>query len=70
MKKIVESKNKVQDIQQLEVLLKIDKVSYRYHDADKEEYAIKNISYEFEKGKIYAIKGAEREWHSASHQET
>ncbi len=57
MKKIVESKNKVQDIKQSEVLLKIDKVSYRYHDADKEDYAIKNISYEFEKGKIYAIKG-------------
>lgn len=57
MKKIVKSKKEVQDIKQLEVLLKIDNVSYRYHDADKEEYAIKNISYEFEKGKIYAIKG-------------
>ena len=57
MKKIVKSKNEVQDIKQSEVLLKIDNVSYRYHDAAKEEYAIKNISYEFEKGKIYAIKG-------------
>ena len=57
MKKIVKSKKEVQDIKQLEVLLKIDNVSYRYHDADKEDYAIKNISYEFEKGKIYAIKG-------------
>ena len=52
MKKIVKSKKEVQDIKQLEVLLKIDNVSYRYHDADKEDYAIKNISYEFEKGKI------------------
>ena len=57
MKKIVKSKNEVQDIKQSEVLLKIDNVSYRYHDAAEEEYAIKNISYEFEKGKIYAIKG-------------
>ncbi len=38
-------------------LLKIENVSYRYHDAKKDEYAIKNINYTFEQGKIYAIKG-------------
>ena len=39
------------------VLLKIENASYRYKDAKKDEYAIKNINYEFEQGKIYAIKG-------------
>lgn len=32
-------------------------MSYRYSDADKDEYALKNVSYDFEKGKIYAIRG-------------
>lgn len=39
------------------VLLKIENASYRYKDAKKDEYAIKNINYEFEQGKTYAIKG-------------
>lgn len=39
------------------VLLSITNVSYRYSDADKDEYALKNVSYDFEKGKIYAIRG-------------
>lgn len=40
-----------------DVVLKIDKVSYRYADADKDEYVLEDISYEFQKGKTYAIKG-------------
>ena len=39
------------------VLLSIQNASYRYHDAEEDEYALKNISYDFEQGKIYAIKG-------------
>jgi putative ABC transport system ATP-binding protein len=39
------------------VILKVDNVSYKYSDALENEYAIKDISYDFELGKIYAIKG-------------
>ncbi len=39
------------------VILKIDDVSYRYKDAKKDEYTLKNVNYEFELGKTYAIKG-------------
>ena len=39
------------------VVLKIDDVNYRYADAKKDEYVLRNISFEFETGKIYAIKG-------------
>ena len=38
-------------------ILKLDKVGYRYHDAPKDDYVFKDISYNFEKGKMYAIKG-------------
>lgn len=38
-------------------IIKLDNVSYRYKDAKKDEYVLKNISYKFELGKIYAIKG-------------
>ena len=38
-------------------ILKIDNVSYRYSDAAKDEYVLKNINYDFELGKVYAIKG-------------
>ena len=40
-----------------EILLSLKNVSYRYPDAAKDEYVLKNINYEFEKGKTYAIKG-------------
>lgn len=40
-----------------DVILKIENASYQYNDAAADEYAIKDISYEFEKGKIYAIRG-------------
>jgi len=39
------------------VILRLDDVSYRYKDASEEEYILKNMNYEFETGKIYAIKG-------------
>ena len=39
------------------VILSIQNASYQYSDATADEYAIKNISYDFEKGKIYAIRG-------------
>ena len=38
-------------------ILKLENVGYRYKDAPKEAYVFKNINYEFEEGKIYAIKG-------------
>ena len=38
-------------------VLKLDKVSYRYADAAKDDYVFKNLSYEFKNGKMYAIKG-------------
>ncbi|MBQ2909531.1 MAG: ABC transporter ATP-binding protein [Bacilli bacterium] len=39
------------------ILLKIDNVSYRYADAEKDDYVLKDISFDFECGKVYAIKG-------------
>ena len=39
------------------MVLKLDNVSYRYPDAREDEFVFKNISYQFDKGKIYAIKG-------------
>ncbi len=39
------------------IILKIENLSYRYSDADKNDYVFKNLNFEFEKGKIYAIKG-------------
>ena len=38
-------------------ILKLDNVSYRYSDAKKDEYVFKDISYDFELGKSYAIRG-------------
>lgn len=37
--------------------LKLSNVSYRYADAEKNDYILKDINYTFELGKIYAIKG-------------
>lgn len=39
------------------VILSIKNVSYRYSDAEEDEYAIKDITYDFENGKVYAIRG-------------
>ena len=38
-------------------ILSLENVSYRYKDAPKDKYVFKNINYEFEQGKMYAIKG-------------
>lgn len=38
-------------------ILKLENVAYRYKDASKDNYVFKNINYEFEQGKMYAIKG-------------
>ncbi len=38
-------------------ILKLSNVSYRYADADKNDYVLKEINYVFELGKVYAIKG-------------
>jgi len=39
------------------ILLSIQNASYRYSDAMEDEYALRDVSYDFEKGKIYAIRG-------------
>jgi putative ABC transport system ATP-binding protein len=39
------------------VILKLDDISYRYKDAKIDEYVFKDINYDFELGKTYAIKG-------------
>lgn len=51
------TKKNINKINDDNVLLKIDDVSYRYQDAEKDDYVLKNISYDFERGKVYAIKG-------------
>lgn len=38
-------------------ILKLENVAYRYKDAPKDSYVFKDINYEFEQGKMYAIKG-------------
>ena len=63
MKKMIKQKEsqKISTLNKKEkknhVLLKICAAGYRYGDAKEDEYAIKNINYEFEQGKTYAIKG-------------
>ena len=41
----------------MNTILEVNKVSYRYNDAAKDEYVLKDISMKFELGKSYAIKG-------------
>jgi len=38
-------------------LLEIKNASYRYSDAGPDEYAIRDINYKFDAGKVYAIRG-------------
>lgn len=40
-----------------DIILKLENVSYRYKDAANDDYVFKDIKYEFERGKVYAIKG-------------
>ena len=39
------------------VLLSIQNASYQYSDAEEGEYALRDVSFDFEKGKVYAIRG-------------
>lgn len=41
----------------METILKLDSVGYHYSDAKDYEYVLKDINFEFETGKMYAIKG-------------
>lgn len=50
-------KNKKEELNKKNVVLSIQNASYQYSDAEKDEYALRNVSYDFEKGKIYAIRG-------------
>ena len=45
------------EIDKDKVILSIQNASYRYSDAAEDEYALRDVSYDFEKGKIYAIRG-------------
>ena len=38
-------------------VLSIQNASYRYNDAEEDDYALKNVNYDFESGKMYAIRG-------------
>lgn len=38
-------------------ILKLEDVCYRYNDAAPDDYVLKNISYDFDLNKLYAIKG-------------
>ena len=40
-----------------DILLSVKNVSYRYSDAEEDEYALRDVSFEFASGKLYAIKG-------------
>jgi putative ABC transport system ATP-binding protein len=40
-----------------EEILRLEDVGYHYADAANDDYVLKDISYSFKKGKIYAIKG-------------
>ena len=39
------------------VLLSIKNASYQYGDAEEGEYALRDVSFDFERGKVYAIRG-------------
>ena len=45
------------EIDKDKVILSIQNASYRYSDAAEDEYALRDVSYDFKKGKIYAIRG-------------
>ncbi len=40
-----------------DIILRIKNASYRYSDAEEDDYALKNVSFDFESGKLYAIRG-------------
>ena len=56
-KKTKMDEKKVNEVNKDNILLSIQNASYQYSDAEEDEYALKDVSYDFEKGKIYAIRG-------------
>lgn len=57
-KEVVNNKKKnIQLSKENDKIIKIDNVSYRYDDADADDYVFRNVSYDFELGKVYAIRG-------------
>ena len=56
-KKTKMNEKKVNEVNKDNILLSIQNASYQYSDAEEDEYALKDVSYDFEKGKIYAIRG-------------
>ena len=56
-KKTKTEEKKVNEVNKDNILLSIQNASYQYSDAEEDEYALKDVSYDFEKGKIYAIRG-------------
>ena len=56
-KKINNVESKLKKEKSNNILLSIQNASYSYSDAEEGEYALKDVSYDFEKGKIYAIRG-------------
>ena len=51
------TKQEKNEVNKDNILLSIQNASYQYSDAEADEYALRNVSYDFEKGKIYAIRG-------------
>ncbi len=49
--------SKEKTISSKKILLSIKNASYRYSDAEENDYALKNVNFDFESGKIYAIRG-------------
>ncbi len=50
-------KNKEQNNSSKDIILSIKNASYRYSDAEENDYALKDINFDFERGKMYAIRG-------------
>ena len=60
--KYVSDKNEKKEVKEKitspkEIILSIKNASYRYSDAEEGDYALKNVSFDFESGKLYAIRG-------------
>lgn len=51
------AKNKNDEKINNDVILSIQNASYQYSDAEEGEYALRDVSYDFEAGKVYAIRG-------------
>lgn len=40
----------------VDAILKIENVSYRYNDAELDDYVLRNLNYEFQEGKSMRLK--------------